>query len=99
MSVLTLRNGAFVPGTTENITTSGSNQVSATVSANASIVRICCQQDTYISIGSAPVADANSMVILGGSTEFLAVEPGVTKVGVLQVSSSGIVSITELTGY
>lgn len=99
MSVLTLRSGAFVPGTTQNLTSTGSTQPSAAVSAVASIIRIACQQDTYIAIGAAPVADATSMVILGGGTEFIAVVPGVTKVAVKQVSASGLVSITELTGY
>lgn len=100
MSVLTLRNGAFVPGTTENITTSGTSQQSANVSPTASIIRIACKQDTYVELGSNPEANANtSMIIFGGTTELLAVEPGTTKVAVLQVSSSGLVSITELTGY
>ena len=99
MSVLTIRNGAFVPGTTQNLVTGGSSVESANVSPTASIIRVCCQQDTYVELGSAPTADSNSMIILGGSTEFLAVEPGITIVSVLQVSASGIVSITELTGY
>lgn len=99
MSALTIRNGAFVPGATENITTSGTAQASNTVSATASIIRVACKQDTYVSIGSDPTADANSMIIFGGTSELLSVEPDVTKVSVLQVSASGLVSITELTGY
>jgi len=99
MSVLTIRNGAFVPGTTQNITTSGSAQSSSNVGVTTAIIRITCQQDTYVELGSSPNATANSMVILGGSTEILAVEPGTTVVSLLQVSSPGIVSITELTGY
>ena len=74
MSVLTIRNGAFVPGTTQNITTSGSAQSSSNVGVTTAIIRITCQQDTYVELGSSPNATANSMVILGGSTEILAVE-------------------------
>jgi len=99
MSVLTLRNGAFVPGVTQNIVSSGASQQSAVVDANTSIIRIACQQDTYVAIGSSPVANTSCMMISGGSTEFLAVEPGITKVAILQVGSAGIVSITQLTGY
>jgi hypothetical protein len=39
------------------------------------------------------------MIILSGSTEFLAVQPGETIISVLKVGDPGIVSITELTGY
>ena len=99
MSVLTLRSGAFVPGTTQNLTSTGTSQQSSTVSSVASIIRIACQQDTYIEIGANPVASATSMVILGGGAEFLAVQPGVTKVAVKQISTAGLVCITELTGY
>ena len=99
MSVLTIRNGAFVPGTTQNITTSGSAVSSNAVGNTTAIIRVTCQQDTYVELGTAPTATANSMIILGGSTEFLAVEPGQTIVSLLQVSTAGIVCITELTGY
>lgn len=99
MSVLTLRSGAFVPGTTQNLTSTGTTQQSAAVSSVASIIRVACQQDTFIAIGANPVADTSSMLISGGGAEFLAVVPGVTKVAVKQVSATGLVSITELTGY
>lgn len=99
MSALTIRNGAFVPGTTQNITTSGSSQQSAVVGSTTSIIRVACQQDTYVAFGSNPTASASSMIIFGGSTEYIAVQPGTTIVAVLQVSSPGAVSITELSGY
>lgn len=100
MAVLTIRNGAFVPGTTQNILTTASAQSSNVVANTTSIVRISCQQDTYIEIGNAtPTATANSMIILGGSTEFFSVQPGESIVSVLKVGDPGIVSITQLTGY
>lgn len=99
MSVLTIRNGAFVPGITQNIISAGASQQSAVVDSNTSIIRIACQQDTFIAVGSNPTATASSMMISGGSTEFLAVIPGETKVALMQVTASGIVSITQLTGY
>ena len=99
MSLLTLRNGAFVPGITQNILTSGTSQPSNAVSDDTSIIRVTCQKDTYVALGATPVVTTGSMLLVGGTTEFLAVEPGTTKVAVMQVSNSGLVSITELTGY
>ena len=99
MSVLTLRNGAFVPGTTQNIITTGSSQVLNAVGANTSIIRVACTADTFVQIGTSPVATTQSMMISGGATEFLAVVPGQTKVAVLEVTTAGVVSVTELTGY
>ena len=99
MSVLTIRNGAFVPGLTQNILTTSVAQSSNVVGNTTSIVRISCQQDTYIELGSSPTASINSMIILSGSTEFLAVQPGTTIISVLKVGDPGIVSITQLTGY
>lgn len=99
MSVLTVRKGAFVPGTTQNILTGGASVQSNPVGDKTSIVRISCQQDTFVEISDNPTATVNSMMISGGGTEFLSVVPGVTIVAVMQVTASGIASITELTGY
>ena len=93
----TFRNGAYIPGTTQNFTTSGSSQFSVAVGANTSIVRVAVNQDTYVVIGSAnPVATVNSMFIPAGKVEFFATTPGVTQVAFLQVSAAGKISITEL---
>lgn len=92
--------GAFVPGTVQNITTSGSSQATANaVGSTTSIVRVAVNQDTYVSIGATPTASSSSMLIPAGGVEFLAVQPGSTKVAVIQVSTSGVASITELAPY
>jgi hypothetical protein len=91
-----LRKGAYVPGTTQNITTSGTSQASSAVGASTAIVRIAVNADTYIAVGSAPTATTSSMLIPSGGTEFIAVNKGTDKIAVLQVSASGIASITEL---
>jgi len=98
MSVLTVRKGAYVPGTVQNISTNSSSQTSNAVGANTTIVRVAVTQDTYVEI-IANTATANSMLMTGGSSEFLAVVPGTTTVSVLQVANAGIASITELGGY
>ena len=99
MAVLTLRNGAFVPGTTQNLTSTDTTQQCDAVGPYTSIIRVACQQDTFIEIGADPIAATSSMLLSGGGSEFLAVVPGVTKIAVLKVSAAGVVSITELTGY
>jgi hypothetical protein len=94
---LTIRKGAYIPGTIQNFTTSGTSQASSAVGSGTTIVRIAVNQDTYIALGSAPTATTSSMLMPAGGVEFLAVTSGVTKIAVLQVSSAGIASITELT--
>jgi hypothetical protein len=98
MSVLTVRKGAFVPGTVQNLATGSSSVTSSAVGANTTIIRVTVTQDTYVEIIEAD-ATTDSMLMTGGSTEFLAVVPGVTTVSALQVSSAGTISITELGGY
>lgn len=120
MAALTVNKGAFYPGVTQNIETSDITQLSNAVGVTTSILRITCQQDTYIQVTNtddAAAATTDSMMILGGGTEFITVPspppapasppnstpaPGVQYlacISVLQVSTSGIVSITELTGF
>lgn len=89
-----LRDGAYIPGTTQNITTSGSSQQSAVV--DNYITRISVTQDTYVAIGENPTATTSSMLIPAGGVEFFATTPSETKIAVLQVSEPGIASITSL---
>jgi hypothetical protein len=91
-----LRQGSYQPGTTTNFTTSGTSQVTATVGNTTSIVRVSCTKAIYVEIGSAPTATTGSLMIPDSGTEFFAVEPGIDKVAVLQVSAAGVASITEL---
>jgi len=93
---LTVRKGAYIPGTIQNITTSGSSQASSAVGAGTSIIRIAVNADTYVAIGANPTATTSSMLMPAGDVEFLAVTGGVTKVAVLQVSAAGVASIVEL---
>jgi hypothetical protein len=91
------RQGSFVPGTTVNITTSGSSQVTSPVNNLTAIVRVAVTENTYVAVGvGTVVATTNDMLIAAGGVEFLAVEPGVGKVAVRQVTTSGIASITQL---
>jgi len=93
---LTVRKGAYIPGTIQNITTSGSSQASSAVGSNTSIVRIAVNADTYVAVGSNPTATSSSMMMPSGAVEFIAVTAGTDKVAVLQVSAAGVASIVEL---
>lgn len=94
-SVLTFRKGAYSPGTSQGLTTTGTTQQSSAVGSDASIIRVAVNQDTYIAVGSNPTATTNSLMMPAGSVEFFAVNPS-DKVAVLQVTAAGRVSITEL---
>jgi hypothetical protein len=91
-----LRQGAYSPGTTTNFTTSGSSQATAVVGNTTSIVRVSCTEAIYVNIGANPTATSGNLMIPGGGTEFFAVEPGVSKIAVLQVSAAGVASVTQL---
>jgi hypothetical protein len=92
-----VRQGSFLPGTTVNITTSGSSQASGAVGNTTAIVRVAVTENTYVAVGTGNVtATANSMMIVAGGVEYLAVEPATGNVAVLQVSTAGIASITQL---
>jgi len=76
MAALTVNKGAFYPGVTQNILTTGSSQLSNPVGTTTSIIRISCQHDTYVQITNtdeAASATTSSMLILGGGTEFITV--------------------------
>lgn len=91
-----LRQGSYLPGTTTNFTTSGSSQATAAVGNTTSIVRVSTTEAIYLAIGSDPTATSGDLMIPGGGTEFFAVVPGTSKLAVLQVSTSGVASVTEL---
>lgn len=90
-----LRKGAYIPGASQYFNTSGTSAATSNV-VNSAIIRIAVTQDTWIAIGPTPVAGAGALLIPGGGVEFIAVTAGVDKVAGLQVSTSGIVSVTEL---
>lgn len=91
-----LRQGSYSPGTTTNFTTSGASQATVAVGNTTSIVRVSSTEAIYVEIGDDPTATTGSLMVPSGGTEFFAVEPGVSKIAVLQVSISGIASVTEL---
>lgn len=91
-----LRQGSYLPGTTTNFTTSGSSQATAAVGNTTSIVRVSTTEAIYVAIDANPTATSNNLIIPSGGTEFFAVVPGVSKVAVLQVTTAGRSSVTEL---
>jgi hypothetical protein len=94
-----LRKGAYLPGTTQNFTTSGSSQVSSAFGSSTSVIRVAVLADTYIALGGSSItATTSSMLIPAGKVELIAVGLGTgsTYIAFLQVSAAGRISITEL---
>ena len=93
----TIRNGAFVPGITQNFATSGSSSHSNAVSATTGIVRVAVNQDTYVTVGTNnPTANVNCMLMPAGDVEWFACMESSSQIAFIQVSTAGIISITEL---
>jgi len=93
------RKGAFNPGITQNQITTGTSQYTNTFGTYTSIIRVACQNDTYVQpiATTATTATVSSMIIPAGGVEFIAVAYG-TRLAHLQVSTGGWISITELSG-
>ena len=89
-----LRKGAYIPGITQNLATSSTSTTTTAVNSNTSIIRIAVTKDTYVSL--ATTATSNDMLMPGGDVEFLSVDPGITVVSAVQVTTAGIISVTEL---
>ena len=95
---LTVRKGAYIPGTVQNIAIGASSVATTnTVGAGTYIIRVAVNADAYVAFGATPTATSSSMIMPAGSVEFISVTPSVTKVAVIQIgSSTGFASITEL---
>lgn len=91
-----LRQGAYSPGTNTNFTTSATSQATSEMDSTTSIVRVSTTEAIYVEISADPTATTSSVLIPAGGTEFFAVTPGESKVAVLQVSTSGVTSVTQL---
>jgi hypothetical protein len=91
------RNGAYLPGTTQNFTTTASSQNSNAVGSSTGIIRIAVNQDTYVALGNAtPTANNTCMMIPAGHVELVCVTESASEVAFVQVTTGGRISITEL---
>lgn len=87
------RKGAVKPGTNHNITSSATSQAVSGITSY--VVRIATTEDIYVDIGATATASTASMIVPKGAIELLAIDDG-EEIAVLQVTTSGTVSITEL---
>jgi hypothetical protein len=96
--MLTVRKGAYNPGTIQNGTTSGSSQSFSAIGATTSVIRVAVNQDTWVllSTSAATVSATTGMLIPAGGVEFFVATPGQTIVSYLQVSTAGNICLTEL---
>jgi len=104
--MLTVRKGAYNPGTTQSFTTTTSCAVSSTVGSTCSIIRVSVNQDTWVLVGTglttssftvtSNIANNNAFLIPAGGVEFFVATPGQTMVAFAANSSTGPITITEL---
>ncbi|MDE1828260.1 MAG: hypothetical protein KGH65_03820 [Candidatus Micrarchaeota archaeon] len=83
------------------ITTSATSQQSAAFATSTTAIRLAALASTatygvHFSVGSSPVATANSPMIPAGGVEYIQVQAG-EKVALLQEGGALKVTITELT--
>ena len=85
------------PSTTQ-VLTAGATSVATTnaVGAHTQVVMISAVNAVYVKFDGTPTATTSDMIVQAGHPQFFAIKPG-QKVAVLQVSSGGVVSITEMT--
>ncbi len=103
-----VRQGAYLPGTTQNFNTTSSSQYANVVGSTTGIVRVAVNQDTYVQIGNVTrntsgniignvsVTVGNAMLIPAGGVEFFASYEANTQIAFQQVLNPGNICITEL---
>lgn len=94
------RQPAVRPGTSQNVTISGTTAKNATAfGADTELVRISCTTDLYYKIGGSSVEAAAADVLLpSGTTETVRINKGVdTHIAGIQVSGGGVMNLAECT--
>jgi hypothetical protein len=104
--MLTVKKGAYNPGTTQNFTSTTSVAVSNAVGSATAIIRVAVNQDTWVLVGAglttssftvtSNIANNNAFLIPAGGVEFFVTTPGASIVAFAANSTGGPVSITEL---
>lgn len=88
---------AFRLGAAANVTTSGTSAASSAFGSQTYEIRVSVTEATYVRVGDGtPTAVAGDTLMHAGSVEYFRVTPG-QKVAGLQVSTGGIMNVTELT--
>ena len=94
---------ALTPGDSQNVATSAVSAQSTAITADIAVVRLFGTEDMYIEFGSNPTALTNgtSMYLPAGVPEYFAVPrtlkaAGTCKIAAIQVSTGGVLNITEL---
>lgn len=86
------------PGTTQNVSTSGTSAQSSAVGASTQYAALCCTEDCWIAIGANPTAAAdasnNSFFLPAKLWLPVQITPG-HKVAVIQDSTGGTLNIVE----
>jgi hypothetical protein len=81
-------------GPSQTISIGAASVQSAALDPECDIVRIACDQDCFVEIGSDPTASTSSMYFPKGSVEYFGTDGG-WKVAVIQKDVAGTLYITE----
>lgn len=84
---------ALRPGTGSNITVSGASSTSAVINDNC--VRIYCDVDVHIRMGTAPVATVTDLLVPGGYPEYFRINPG-EKIAFVTATGTGTANVTVM---
>ncbi|MEY4756848.1 MAG: hypothetical protein RJA34_1746 [Pseudomonadota bacterium] len=83
------------PGTAQTLTTSGTSQQTAALTAGTRVVRVTATTDTWCLLGTNPtVTSANGTLLPAGAVEYWRVND-TDKIAVLQVSGAGSFNCVE----
>lgn len=101
MNLTKVLNSSGVSGGTQNtqVLTAGASSTATTTAITARKIRIATTAAIYVNFGvtSGVVATTSDLIMPAGTVEVFTIEQGVTNyVAVLQVTTTGQVSITEV---
>lgn len=86
-----------IPGSGQNITTSGTAANNSTdFAANTQIIRICATQAIRYRVGFSATAVATDTRLPADAVEYIGIVKG-ERLSVIQESAAGTVSVTEMT--
>jgi hypothetical protein len=85
----------FLPTASQNVSFTGTSAQSTAVAMTTWQIRLVCDSDCYIAIGSNPTATTSSTWLPATSPEYFACHPG-DKVAAIQKTASGTLNLSEM---
>ena len=87
---------ALKAGTHHSVSYTGTaGTISTAINSRTSVVRVLCTTDSYVAFGASPTATTASMIVPANQAEYF-VMVGTEKVSAVQVSTGGVLHVTEM---